>query len=151
MNAWAGRLDTWLRQAREAIGRLRRWYLEPYAPPRPEGEWLEGFLRGVFSRHHFTPEAVDWLRANVRIEVLDRTSQRGGGFWIPGEGLVRLFTAQDEAAVHELAHSWWHYRRNGRQAELIEVVKRAAHEPDQRYARVQSLAHGYVLGTPHDA
>lgn len=113
-------------------------------------EWVDGFLDSVLRRYHFTAEAGDWLRRNVRVEVLDRGSTRGGGFWLPQEGTVRLLTAQHEAAVHELAHAWWHGRRRGRERGLIEAVVRAAHETDRRYERVRQLAHGYVYGTPHD-
>ena len=150
MGKWADRLRDWLRHGREALDRLRRWYLEPYAPTRGEDAWLQAFLRSVFRRYHFSSDAVGWLGANVRVEVQDRASRRGGGFWIPGERLVRLFTMQDEAAVHELAHAWWHYRRQEQKSALMDAVKRVAQEPDRRYARVQGLAHGYVYGTPHD-
>ena len=69
-------------------------------------------------------------------------------WWIPNERKVRLLTAQEEAAVHELAHAWWHDRRHGQTEALIQVVIRASTEPDPRYARVQQLAHGYIHGTP---
>ena len=151
MGNWADALRGWLSLGRTALREVRHWYEQPYQPPSvADDAWLARFLEAVFRRYHFTGEAEEWLRHEVRVEVLDHLSQRGGGYWTPGERLVRLFTAQDEAAVHELAHAWWHYRRKGQEATLIDAAKRAAHEQDGRYARVQELAHGYVYGTRHD-
>jgi len=118
--------------------------------PSDRAEWVSQFLERIFTRYHFSEEAARWLRDNIRVEVLDPTSTSGGGYWLPEQRLVRLLTAQDEAAVHELAHAWWHEYRHGRASALIEAVSRAAHEADSRYARVQKLASGYVYGTPHD-
>jgi hypothetical protein len=102
----------------------------------------------VMSAHHFTPEAQRWIKENVRLRVdsLDNTS--GGGYWQPERRLVRLFTAQHEAAVHELAHAWWHYRREPIKDEMIEATVRLSAEQDPRYAAMQRLAHGYIHGIP---
>ena len=61
---------------------------------------------------------------------------------------VRLFTAQDEAAVHELAHAWWHDRRIGREDEMIEATARLSAETRHEYATMARLAHGYMHGIP---
>jgi len=108
------------------------------------------FLGTILGRYHFTSEAGQWLRRQITLQIDDPGSERGGGYWIPDRQVVRLFTAQHEAAVHELAHAWWHTRRAGQEQALMDAVVRAAGEPDPRYRRVQRLAHGYVYGTAHD-
>lgn len=67
---------------------------------------------------------------------------------MPSTREVRLFTGQEEAAVHELAHAWWHDRRKGREDEMIEAVARLSAEPQPQYAVMASLAHGYAHGIP---
>lgn len=94
----------------------------------------------------YTDEARRWLRSAVGFEVEDLGSTRGGGYWFPDENKVFLYTAQYEAAIHELAHAWWHYRRAGQEDALIEATIALARETDPRYARMQGLAHGYVHG-----
>ncbi len=100
----------------------------------------------VMREHYFTEEAQQWIRENVNLRVDDFNSTRGGGYWIPSLYQVHLFTAQDEAAVHELAHSWWHDRRHGREDEMIEAVVRLSVEKDPRYATASKLAFDYVHG-----
>ena len=56
--------------------------------------------------------AWQWLQwYGVRVEVKDPHSTRGGGLWWPDKKLVELETAQEEAAIHELAHAWWEEQR----------------------------------------
>jgi hypothetical protein len=98
--------------------------------------------------HHFTPEARAWLRSEVRLRVDDLASTRGGGYWQPSTREVRLFTGQHEAAVHELAHAWWHYRRERLKDEMIEATMRLSAEQDPRYRELARLAFGYVHGIP---
>jgi hypothetical protein len=99
-------------------------------------------------QHHFTDEAGEWLRNSVRLQVDTLEHERGGGYWQPDGRLVRLFSAQHEAAVHELAHAWWHYRREARKDEMIEATVRLSADPDPRFATMQRLAYGYVHGIP---
>lgn len=106
------------------------------------------FVLGVMERHHFTSEAQMWLRATIRLRVDDLGSNGGGGYWMPHSREVRLFTGQDEAAVHELAHAWWHYRREAQKDDFIEAVVRLSAEPDPRYSSLAKLAFGYVHGIP---
>jgi len=97
------------------------------------------------------PAAWDWLqRSGITIRVRDPSSTRGGGFWWPDRKLVDLFTAQEEAAIHELAHAWWHERRlqGTAAAELIVAVVRLSEESDPRYQRAAELARQYVYGIP---
>ena len=152
MDNWTDKFRGWLGQGRRALARLgASWQQQGQAKTGGAADaWTREFVEGIFRRYHFCEQAASWLRQQVRVQVLDPLSRNGGGFWIPAEGLVRLLTAQDEAAVHELAHAWWHYRRQGNERRLIEAVVRAANEPERPYARVQGLAHGYVHGTPHD-
>lgn len=100
----------------------------------------------VLSLFPYTDESRRWLREAIGFEVQDLGSTRGGGYWYPDANKVFLFTAQYEAAIHELAHAWWHYRRAGQEDALIEATIALARETDPRYARMQGLAHGYVHG-----
>jgi hypothetical protein len=106
------------------------------------------FVSRVMREHHFTIGAQAWIRENVNLRVDDFTSTRGGGYWIPSLYQVHLFTAQSEAAVHELAHSWWHDRRQGREDEMMESVVRLSVEKDPRYGATAKLAFDYVHGIP---
>jgi hypothetical protein len=109
-------------------------------------EWQ--FVRSVMRAHHFTAEAQRWIEENVNLRVDDLSGNRGGGYWAPSTREVRLFSAQHEAAVHELAHAWWHYRREAHKDEMIEATVRLSAEPDRRYAELARLAFGYVHGIP---
>jgi hypothetical protein len=106
------------------------------------------FREEVLTRFPYTDEARQWLSTAIAFEVQDLRSTRGGGYWIPDARKVFLFTAQFEAAIHELAHAWWHYRRAGREDEMIEATVALAEERDPRYARMAGLAHGYIHGIP---
>jgi hypothetical protein len=114
--------------------------------PSSEAEWA--FVERVMRERHFTPGAQRWLRDNVNLRVDDLTSTRGGGYWAPDRREVRLFTAQHEAAVHELAHAWWHDRRHPLKDEMIEATVRLSTERDPRYADAARLAFGYCHGIP---
>lgn len=136
------------------VDRVGTWLRSLFPPAGPAGGGAAGddaawaFASRVMRDHHFTQGAQQWLRANVKLRVDDFSSTRGGGYWQPQSREVHLFTAQDEAAVHELAHAWWHYRRESRKEEMIEATVRLSAEPDSRYRRMQSLAFGYVHGIP---
>lgn len=106
------------------------------------------FVESVMHSYHFTPEAQHWLRANVNLRVDDLTSTQGGGYWQPQTREVRLFTAQDEAAVHELAHAWWHDRRHPVKDDMIEATVRLSAEKNPIYSDAAKLAFGYVHGIP---
>jgi hypothetical protein len=108
------------------------------------------FLADVLTCFPYSEEARHWLSTAIAFEVQDLHSVRGGGFWIPDENKVFLFTAQYEAAIHELAHAWWHYRRTGQEDAMIAVTIALAEETDPRYARLASLAHGYIHGIPEE-
>jgi hypothetical protein len=115
----------------------------PWAP-----ETADDLLEDLFERFPFAAQAQDWLRHNVRLEVLDRAGTTGGGTWHPDRGLVRLYTAQYEAAIHELAHALWEGRRRDRGVRdaLVAAVLRLAEDSDPRWGRVQTLARQYVRG-----
>jgi hypothetical protein len=108
----------------------------------------EAFRQEIYDRFPFTPLAKDWLRANVGFEVRDPAITHGGGYWWPEHRKVELFTVQYEAAIHELAHAWWHDRRHALKDGLVAVVIRLADERDPRYARAAELAGHYVRGIP---
>ena len=99
----------------------------------------------------FRPEAIAWLRDwGVRIQVRDNRATGGGGYWWPDKKLVDLFTNQEEAAIHEVAHAWWHERRllGTNAAEMIVATVKLAEETDERYARAVQIAKYYVYGIP---
>ena len=118
------------------------------ATARESGEAGAAYLQEVLSIFPYTDDARRWLSTAIRFEVEDLSSVRGGGYWYPDRNQVFLFTAQYEAAIHELAHAWWHYRRAGREDALIEATIRLSAETEPRYARLAGLAYGYVHGIP---
>lgn len=90
------------------------------------------------------------LARGVRVKVYDPRSRAGGGFWHPDRMLVELFTAQEEAAIHEIAHAWWEeLRRNQdtRRAFLL-AVARLSEEEDPRFRDAAMLARTYEHGDP---
>jgi hypothetical protein len=109
---------------------------------------VAAYLEEVFATFPYTDEAKRWLRENINFEAQDLRSTRGGGYWDPARNTVFLYTAQYEAAIHELAHAWWHERRLGQEDAMIEATIRLADERDPRYARTQGLAYGYIHGIP---
>ena len=134
---------------RAALGRLRRWGEDKaQVTLSTSGEGTASFLHDVLTRFPYTDEARHWLSTAISFEVQDLSSTRGGGFWIPDQHKVQLFTAQYEAAIHELAHAWWHYRRQGREDAMIEATITLSKETDPRYARTAQLAYGYIHGIP---
>jgi len=102
----------------------------------------------VLAHFPYTAEAKHSLSRAIGFEVEDLYSTRGGGYWYPDQNKVYLFTAQYEAAIHEMAHAWWHYRRQGREDALIEATIALSKETDPHYERLTQLAYGYVHGIP---
>jgi hypothetical protein len=102
----------------------------------------------LFRRYPFTRDGAEYLRRHSHIAVQDYQSTRGGGYWDPERRLVFLYTAQDEAALHEHAHVWWHERRlmPGQADGMIDAVVRLSEETDPRYAQTHKLAYDYVHG-----
>lgn len=127
-----------------ALGGIRQIMGGPGASA--EDAWA--FVAEVMDRHHFTSGARRWLRENVNLRVDDMASTSGGGYWMPQTREVRLLTAQHEAAVHELAHAWWHDRRHPLKDEMIEATVRLSAEGDPRYKSAAKLAYDYVHGIP---
>lgn len=115
-------------------------------PESGQEQWR--FVEEVMREHYFTEGAQDWLRQSVHLRVDNLHTTTGGGYWQPANAEVRLFTAQHEAAVHELAHAWWHYRREPLKDKMIEATVRLSAEKDPRYADMAGLAFGYVHGIP---
>jgi hypothetical protein len=114
-------------------------------PPAAVRDWFEA----LFRRYAFTHQAVAYYRT-LRLEAGDLSQEWGGGFWWGDRRLVQVRGCQDEAAIHELAHAWWHdAREEGTNArDLMDAVVRLSDEPDPQYTRAQTLAHHYVHGIP---
>jgi hypothetical protein len=138
---------------RSAFDRLKHWGEEKAnavdaAPAAPSSEATRAYLQDVLTRFPYTDEAWRWLSTEITFEVVDLGSTRGGGFWIPDQNKVQLFTAQYEAAIHELAHAWWHTLRIGKEDAMIEATIALSKETDPRFARTTHLAYGYIHGIP---
>ncbi len=106
---------------------------------------------------HFLPDlpirASAWehlIGRGVKLVVHDPHSTRGGGFWHPDSQLVELFTAQKEAAIHEIAHAWWEELRRDEQLrrDFLAAVVRLSREENPRYRDLAALAHVYEHGDP---
>jgi hypothetical protein len=123
------------------LDRVRGWLSRRRPTPA-------AFLDDLFARFPFAAQAQDWLRAAVRLEIENWRSTDGGGTWDAGRGLVRLYTVQYEAAIHELAHAVWEGRRHDRllRDRLVAGVQRLAEDADPRWERVRTLARHYVYG-----
>lgn len=106
------------------------------------------FLEEVFATFPYAEDGKRWLREHIRFEVADLASTSGGGYWDPSRDLVYLNTAQYEAAIHELAHAWWHPRRIGQEDAMMRATIQLAEEANPRYRRTQQLAYGYIHGIP---
>lgn len=119
--------------------------LRTMEPPSVVRDWFEG----LFRRYPFTHQAIEYFRT-LRLEAGDLSAAWGGGFWWGDRGLIQVRGAQDEAAIHELAHAFWHHAREvGANArDLMDAVVRLSDERDPRYARAQQLAYDYVHGIP---
>lgn len=130
------------------LDRLRNWLAEVTASHSVAS--VDEFLDDLFARFPFAEGARDWLRSAVHVEIVDRSSTGGGGAWHAERNLVRLQTAQYEAAIHELAHAVWERRRGDRSLRdaLVAAVRRLAEDPDPRWERVRTLARHYVYGIP---
>lgn len=115
-------------------------------PQSAQEQWR--FVEEVMREYYFNEGARSWLRQNVQLRVDNLHTTTGGGYWQPANREVRLFTAQHEAAVHELAHAWWHYRREPLKDEMIEATVRLSAEKDPCYTDMAALAFGYVHGIP---
>jgi hypothetical protein len=114
-------------------------------PPDVVRSWFED----LFKRYGFTHQAMAYFRT-LRLEAGDLSAEWGGGFWWGDQRLVQVRGAQDEAAIHELAHAFWHDARleNNAAREIMDAVVRLSSERDPQYARAQGLAHHYVHGIP---
>jgi hypothetical protein len=130
----------------EASNEMREGFgLSTMEPPDAVREWFGA----LFKRYPFTPEAIRYF-LTLRLEAGDLSGEYGGGFWWGDRRLVQVRGAQDEAALHELAHAFWHAtREQGSNARaMIDAVVRLADEPDPQYARAQGLGFVYVHGIP---
>jgi len=117
---------------------------------RPDSQHAGTFLDELFGLFPFTAEAQRWLRQEIRVQVDDRESIGGGGGWYPDRRWVRLYSAQYEAAIHELAHAVWDERRKDRRVRdaFVDAVHRLAEDDDPRWSRVRTLAEHYTRGIP---
>jgi hypothetical protein len=114
------------------------------ADPDDARAWFEALWR----RYDFAPQAVEYFRT-LRLEIGSLDEPLGGGYWIGDRNLVLLRGAQDEAAVHELAHAWWEHRRARQRDALMQALRQLGHVPRDlhtRFPRIAELAHVYCEG-----
>ncbi len=109
---------------------------------------VAAYLDEVLATFPYTEAAQAWFRSAITFEVENLKSTQGGGFWYPDRDTVFLYTAQYEAAIHELAHAWWEERRPRLKDALIEATIALSNESDPRYERMQRLTYGYIHGIP---
>lgn len=128
-------------EARDSFG------LERMAHPADARAWFEA----LFARGHFAQEAVEYFRT-LRLEMGTTREPLGGGYWFGDRGLVLLRGAQEEAAIHELAHAWWERQRTTRRDALMGTLRTLGKRRSGHYARVGELAAVYCNGIPsqHD-
>ena len=115
--------------------------LDRMAHPDDVDEWFEG----LWQRAPFTPAAVDYFRG-LRREMGTIDEALGGGFWFGDRGLVLLRGAQDEAAIHELAHAWWERQREDQRDALMELLQTLGRHAPPGFATIGELAHVYCHG-----
>ncbi len=107
---------------------------------------VAAYLDEVLNTFPYTDAAKAWFHSAITFEVENLDSVSGGGFWYPDRYAVFLYTAQYEAAIHELAHAWWEERRPRLKDALIEATVMLSEETDPRYQRMQRLTYGYIHG-----
>jgi hypothetical protein len=116
---------------------MRQYFgLDEMAHPADVRAWFDG----VWQRHGFEDEAVDYFKT-LRLEIGTLEAPMGGGYWISESRLVLLRGAQDEAAVHELAHAWWEERRAEQRNDLMTVLEQLGSACPSGFERVAELAH----------
>jgi hypothetical protein len=110
---------------------------------------VRAWFEDLFRRYDFTHQSMEYFRS-LRLEAGDLSAEWGGGFWWGDRRLVQVRGCQDEAAIHELAHAFWHDAREVDTAarDLMAAVVALSQETDPRYARAQKLAYDYVNGIP---
>ena len=109
---------------------------------------VAAYLDEVLTTFPYTDTAKAWFRGAMSFEVENLDSITGGGLWYPDRYTVFLYTAQYEAAIHELAHAWWEERRLRLKDALIAATVALSEEADPRYQRMRQLTYGYVHGIP---
>jgi hypothetical protein len=124
---------------------MRQWFgLDRMAAPGPTRAWFDG----LWERAPFAPEAVAYFRT-LRLEIGTLDEPMGGGYWLAAPRLVVLRGAQDEAAIHELAHAWWEQRRGEHRHALMSLLRDFGDRPPPRaYPTIAELAGYYCHGIP---
>ena len=108
---------------------------------------VDAWFDGLFERVPFAEEAVEYFRG-LRRDMGTVDEPLGGGFWFGDRGLVLLRGAQDEAAIHELAHAWWERLRASRRDDLMELLRSLGRDCSAEYPTIAELAGVYCHGIP---
>ena len=121
---------------------MRQYFgIDEMAHPDDARAWFER----LFEHYGFDNDAVDYFRT-LRLEIGTLDEPLGGGYWVSEHHLVLLRGAQDEAAVHELAHAWWEQFRTEQRDDLMHVLQRLGSRCPSGYERVAELAGVYCNG-----
>lgn len=105
----------------------------------------------IFCSFGFRSEIAQRIRSSTTIEVENMNSTNGGGFWYGDSRKIFLYTAQREAALHELSHAFWQDERGdeNRRLNLVkDLIKLASLDKNanSEYVNAINFANGYLYG-----
>ena len=110
-----------------------------------------GYREKVMYNYGFAAKARNYLRSETTIDVMNLSEKKPFGFthsgyWKPGSRNVKLNTASDEVAVHELAHAWWETLRGDPKTKkaLVDDTIKLSKMSDKVYYQVVKRAQWVV-------
>lgn len=116
-----------------------------------------GYREKIFYRYRFTGQASSYLRKETSITVLNISETKPFGFthsgrWKPSSKNVKLNTANDEVAIHELAHAWWEEQRKDKKVRegLINDTIKLSKMTDETYLNAIKMAKWIVANHAGD-
>ena len=112
-----------------------------------------GYREKIFYRYRFTGQASSYLRSHTSIDVVNISETKPFGFthsgyWQPGSKNVKLNTANDEVAIHELAHAWWEELRKDKNVKegIVNDTIKLSKMGDPRYTQTVKRAQ-WIIST----
>src|SRR5690606_28436826 len=114
------------------------------------------FAQDVTRTYPFKSSAREYLLDNVYTYVYDFDKKTGGGYYDIENNVISLQTAQEEGAVHELAHAYWETLREDELGEgtyasalgvsLLAVGQQMQVNPDDYDPELASMVEEYLVG-----